>query len=509
MKHKIILAIGMVAILITGESCKKWLDELPINTVTEDQAWQKGSDAEGAVAAAFAIFRRALSGLTKADTPATTRNGEWGDYFFWGDGRSGDWITPNNDSDWEAWFENHLLQRSELEPLTNWRLYYRAIEQCNLVLEKVPDITDGLTDERKKQLLAETRFLRALAHFYAARIWGDVPINLTARNVTPLGREPLNSVMQMVVEEVNIAIPDLPWKYEGTRKESMSRGTKGAALALKAHASMWLKDYQTASNSVKEMIGSNVFKLVPIERFRELFDKGETEEVVFEMYYDTKKGEYADYYGHIMTFFLTNPYTSRTNLSLGVGRSKVLEVYPDYARDGSDRRVAEFFQSIDFSVSGNELRPILPDPLANGEREIMFAKFRKIKDLTYNVMEAPVPIFRFADVLLLKAEADARLGNISDALENLNAIRARAGIPLFTRDDQATVIEEVLEERRRELFGEFHRAYDLARLGRLHEFNPGVTAQGEKEGAGFVPVSDEAFANNPNMEQTLFWQFNK
>lgn len=495
--------------MLTTESCKKWLDELPINTVTEDQAWKTGSDAEGAVAVAFAIFRRGLSGLTKDDTPATTRNGSWGDYYFWGDGRSGDWITPNNDSDWEAWFENHLLERSELEPLTNWRLFYRAIEQCNLVLEKIPEITTGLTAERKKQLLADARFLRALSHFYAARIWGDVPINLEARNVKPLGREPLSVVMQMVVDEVNIAIPDLPWRYEGTIKESMSRGTKGAALALKAHASMWLKDYQGASDAVKEIISSNMFKLVPIEGFRELFDAGESEEMIFEVYYDTKKGEYADYYGHIMTYYLTNPYTSRTNLTLAVPRSKIMEIYPDYVRDGSDKRVPAFFQSIDFSVSGNELRPVLPDPLANGERAIMFAKFRKVKDRSYSLMEAPVPVFRYADVLLLKAEADARLGNVAAALENLNAVRSRAGIPIFTRDDQPIVIEEVLEERRRELIGEFQRSYDLVRVGRLHEFNPNVTAQGEKDGAGFVPVSDEAFANNPNMEQTYYWQFNQ
>ena len=53
------------------------------------------------------------------------------------------------------------------------------------------------------------------------------------------------------------------------------------------------------------------------------------------------------------------------------------------------------------------------------------------------------------------------------------------------------------------------RVYDLVRLGRLHEFNPYITAQGEKDGAGFFPVSDEAFANNPNMEQTYYWQFNQ
>ncbi|MBX2923902.1 MAG: RagB/SusD family nutrient uptake outer membrane protein [Chitinophagaceae bacterium] len=507
MKNKIIIAVLIIA--LTGESCKKWLDELPINTVTEDQAWQKGSDAEGAVAAAFAIFRRALSGLTKDDTPSTTRYGSWGDYYFWGDSRSGDWITPNNDGDWNAGFQNHLIQRTELEPMTNWRLFYRTIEQCNLVLEKVPEITEGFTEERKKQLLADARFLRAMAHFYAARIWGDVPINLSARNVEPLGREPLNKVMQMVIEEVSIAIPDLPWEYGGTKKASMSRGTKGGALALKAHACMWIKDYEGASNAIKEIMASNIFRLVPIDGFRNLFDQGESDEIIFEMYYDLKKGEYSDYYGHIMTYYLTNPYTSRGELSLAVPKSKILEIYPDYARDQSDKRVPAFFESIDFSVSNSELRPVFPDPLQNGERAIMFAKFRKVKDRTYNLMEAPVPIFRYADVLLLKAEADARLGRVNDALENLNAVRTRAGIPLFMRDDQPTVIEEVLEERRRELIGEFHRVYDLVRLGRLHEFNEYITEQGEKDGAGFFPVSEEAFANNPNMEQTYYWQFNQ
>src|SRR5690606_27939671 len=117
--------------------------------VTEEQAWKTAADAEGAVAKAFAIFRRALAGLTKADTPATTRNGAWGDHFFWGDMRSNDWITPNNDSDWQAIIENRLLSRTELEPLTNWRLFYRSIEQCNLVLENVPNIEEGFTGNRK------------------------------------------------------------------------------------------------------------------------------------------------------------------------------------------------------------------------------------------------------------------------------------------------------------------------------------------------------------------------
>lgn len=509
MKLKIFLTICLIGITAFMAGCRDWLDQLPMNTVTEEQAWKTAADAEGAVAKSFAIFRRSLAGLTKDDTPATTRNGAWGDHFFWGDMKSYDWITPNNDGDWIAIMENRLISRTELEPLSNWRLFFRVIEQCNLVLENVPGIEEGFTGNRKEELLGEARFMRAMAHFYASRVWGDIPINLKARNVEPIGREPLRDVMQMVVDEVDEILPVLPWEFPGSRKMSASRGNKGAALALKAHALMWLGEYDKASATMAELMASGKFGLVPIERFRELFDRGETEENIFQIYYSAQQGEYSDYYGHIMTYYLTNPYTSRSNLTLAVPRSRILEIYPDYARDKSDKRVPEFFESIDFSVSANELRPVLPDPLANGERQIMFAKFRKRKDMTYSLMEAPIPIFRYADILLLKAEADARSNRLEEALQGLNLVKARAGIPLFEKTDQPLLIEEILEERRRELTGESHRVYDLVRLGRLHEFNPYITARGEREGAGFYPVSDEAFANNPNMTQTLYWQFNQ
>ena len=508
MKNKV-LAIGLVILSLVNTSCEDWLDEEPLNTVTEDQAWKNGTDAEGAVAAAFAIFRRALAGLTKNDTPATTRNGAWGDYYFWGDSRSGDWVTPNNDGDWQASFENRLIERTQLEPMTNWRLYYRAIEQCNLILEIVPGITADLTETRKTELLAEARFLRAMSHFYAARIWGDVPVNLTSRNVEPIGRTPIDEVLQMVITEADLAISNLPWMNKGTRKQSISRGTKGAALALKAHAHMWLEEYQEASDAIQQIIDSGNYRVVPIGLFREVFDRGGSEEMIFELFYDADLGEFSDYYGHILTYYLTNPYTSRSNLSLAVPRSKIMEIYPHYVADGSDKRVPEFFQSIDFSVSSGELRPVLPDPLHNGEREIMFAKFRKVKDRSYNFMDGSVPVFRYGGLLLLKAEADARLNNLQEAMKNLNTIRTRAGIPEFTRDEQLVLIEEILEERRRELIGEYHRVYDLVRLGRLHEFNEFISIEDEEQGGCWFPVAAEAFVNNPNMTQTYYWQFNK
>ena len=101
------------------------------------------------------------------------------------------------------------------------------------------------------------------------------------------------------------------------------------------------------------------------------------------------------------------------------------------------------------------------------------------------------------------------MGNTDKALVNLNIIKQRAGIRDYVFTDDESFIEEILEERRRELIGEQHRVYDLVRIGRLHEFNSFITVEDENIGAAFYPVDPEAFVNNPNMTQTLYWQFNK
>ena len=165
---------------------------------------------------------------------------------------------------------------------------------------------------------------------------------------------------------------------------------------------MWLEDYKGASEAIDLIVQSGTFKIVPIELFRELFDEGNSEEMIFEMFFDAKLGEFSGYYGHILTYYLTNPYTSRTNLSLAVPKTKILEIFPEYELNGSDKRVPEFFQSIDFSISSNQLRPVFPDPLHNGEREIMFAKFRKIKDRSYDQMDGVIPVFRYAEYCCYK-----------------------------------------------------------------------------------------------------------
>ncbi len=501
--NNIYIKITMCLVLVVGmfSSCNDLLEQEPINTVSQKLFWRNSNDVQLAVSSIYSIGRSALEGLNKGDVPSSARHNEWGDYFVYGDMRSGDWITPNGDSDWQNLIENNLRAFPALRDLQNWRLFFRVIEQCNLVIDRVPGIQYDITEEQKTQAIAEAYFWRGFIYLYMVRIWGDVPLNLVPENVDPLPREDKNTVLDQAIEDLEFAEANLPKEYliDGVpdRCETKSRATKGAANAVLAHCYMWKGEYENAVAAVDKIQKSNVYTLLPATSYREIFDDGCSDEGIFEIFYSFETGETQDYYGSALTWFFIRPFTPRGELSAAIPKSTIQEMYP-YANDA---RVAAFFMSI----GGPPNFEVLPDPLANEEDEIMFAKYQKRKDQQY-LYDNNIMLFRYAGLLLLRAEASARLGNSADALTHLNMVRQRAGIADFSIAVEEALIEEIMAERRRELVGESHRFYDLLRTGTLHKFTQFITKEDEERGAGFWPVNDEAFVNNPKMRQNQYWQ---
>ena len=498
------IKISIFFLLMLGviTSCNDILEQEPINTVSQKLFWRNNNDAQLAVTSIYSILRSSLDGLTREDVPTSARNGAWGDYMIYGDSRSGDWINPaDNDNDWKNIFANNLRAFPQLRDLHNWRLFYRVIEQCNLVIENVPGIPQNITEEEKKLAIAHAHFVRGFVYFYIVRIWGDVPLNLKPENIEPLGREDKTVVLRQAVEDLKLAEADLPEQYflDGVqdRCTTKTRATKGAANAVLAHTYMWLEEYQNAVDAIDKIQKSEVYRLLPVEDFRELFDEGCSDEGIFEIFRSTETGEDVGYYGSQVTWFYVRPFTSRQEGSFGIPKTRILEAFTDL----SDKRIPEFFMSI----GPPPLYEINPNPLANDENEIMFAKYQKAPNFTYQ-FDHNVMLFRLGGLLLLRAEASAKLGDAADALLHLNMVRERAGIPDYTNTNPDLLLDEVLQERRRELTGESHRFYDLVRNGILHKFTGFVSAEDEKNGAAFWPVADEAFLSNPHMTQNPFWE---
>lgn len=491
-----LLTVGIVS------SCGDILDQEPINAVTQKQFWRNSNDAQLAVTSIYSILRNSLSGLNRTDVPTSARGSSWGDYMIYGDSRSGDWVNPaDNDGDWKNIIANNLRSFPTLRDLHNWRLFFRVIEDCNLVLENVPDIVSNISEEQKKQAIAHAHFVRGFVYFYMVRIWGDVPLNLVSENIEPLGRTDMNIILEQAAEDLRLAVVDLPVQYlvDGVpdRCKSKTTGTSGAANAVLAHVYMWQGKYAEAITAIDEIEKSDVYRLLDTEEFRELFDDGCSDEGIFEIFYSFETGEDIGYYGSAVNWFFIRPFTSRENGSFGIPKTKIQETFTDL----TDKRIPQFFMSIG-PEPGYEINS---DPLANDENRVMFAKYQKAPNFSarydHNIM-----LFRYGGLLLLRAEASARVGDTSDALLHMNMIRQRAGLSDYTITDQDALVAEILQERRRELVGESHRFYDLMRNGILHKFTGFVSEDDEKNGAAFWPVADEAFLNNPSMTQNSFWE---
>lgn len=492
----LLLTLGVVS------SCHDILNQEPINAVTQKQFWRNNNDAQLAVTSIYSILRNSLSGLNRSDVPTSARGSAWGDYMIYGDSRTGDWVNPaDNDSDWKNIIANNLRAFPTLRDLHNWRLFYRVIEECNLVLENVPGIAQNITDEQKKLAMAHAYFVRGFVYFYMVRIWGDVPLNLESENIEPLGRTDMKIILEQAADDLRQSLEDLPAQYfsDGVpdRCKSKTTATSGAANAVLAHVYMWQGEYAKAVEAIDQIQKSEVYRLLDTEEFRELFDDGCSDEGIFEIFYSFETGEDIGYYGSAVNWYFVRPFTSRENGSFGIPKSKILETYTDL----SDKRIPQFFMSIgpepDYEINSN--------PLANDENRIMFAKYQKAPNFTarydHNIM-----LFRYGGILLLRAEAAARIGDTADALLHMNLVRQRAGLDDYTNTNQDQLIDEILQERRRELTGESHRFYDLMRNGILHKFTGFVSEDDEKNGAAFWPVADEAFLNNPSMTQNSFWE---
>ena len=124
-------------------------------------------------------------------------------------------------------------------------------------------------------------------------------------------------------------------------------------------------------------------------------------------------------------------------------------------------------------------------------------------------MEGNRVYWRLADLILLRAECRAHLG-MPEAVNDLDRIRTRAGLAGYTGStEKKTLLREIFNERDRELFGESRRYYDIIRNGYVRDELQGnyVTLKEEdiKNGALYLPVSQQASYKNPLMKQNIYW----
>ncbi|NRB48368.1 MAG: RagB/SusD family nutrient uptake outer membrane protein [Saprospiraceae bacterium] len=472
MKRTILLAFFCLCFF----SCEKdILEKKPIIGATEENFYKTADDAVSAVNGAYAALQFEL-------TPAGHFRWFWGDIF--SDDSTTGGSGPNDQPDLQA-LENFqgLTDTEYLE--AEWAADYEGIYRANIVLERVPAIE--MDTDLKNRVLGEAKFIRAWFFYNLVTLFGDVPLvdRVLAPSEYNIPRTPATEVWALIEQDLTEAIADL-WPRSQYGVEDLGRITKGAAQGLLLKAYMYQSRFAEAEGIANDIIASGEYQLVA--DYSQLFtEAGENnEESVFEIQYmNASGGNWGRNNANEGTF--TNVFQRARGQFEGFGFNLPTQDFVDeFFKEGFEdpRLSATVFRVGDFMGDRGQFTKE-----ATGYPHEYYSK----KNFNNKSEEAPFGdpnpnggtndrVIRYADVLLMHAEAAFHNGKEAEARSSLNLVRKRVNLDAITRSGQP-LLESIYHERRVELGLEGHRYFDLIRTGRA----PAVLGPlGFKEGVNEV-----------------------
>jgi len=401
-------------------------------------------------------------------------------------------------------FENFTYTSSD-EPIRGWySTLYIAIKRANIVIENAPDIE--MDDALKERLIGEAKFLRALTYFYLVRGYGGVPIVTETSPERIVPRSAASEVYDLIETDLLDAIPNLPERSDYPAAD-LGRVTRGAAKGLLTKVYLFQNEFSNAVNIGMEVINSGEYSLEP--DYEQVFSKsGEFGTgSLFEV--GGKPEGFAEgglQYG--------NTQGVRDSPNRGWGFNRPSWTFLESFEDGDPRRdgsVIFLGETIDGITIGGD--SATPDTTRDGSGNILEIECYNQKVWVPGTgpiesWDSNVRVLRFADVLLMVAEANNELGNTNDALLYLNQIRERARginasvLPDITETGKDALRKIILNERRAELGLELHRFFDLVRTGFAEEFLGPLGFQNNKHELLPIPqseidLSEGALTQNP------------
>jgi hypothetical protein len=483
-----LILIIIPIIIISG--CKKALTEHPKSFVSPSNFFQTADEDEAAVNAVYSVLYDFFSNWQFLEVTDGTSDLMWANVGSTFDGTfSYDPSAPGfGASIWEDGYQGILYANNAI-----YGIAHSPVDTAS-----------------KKSMIAEAKFLRALYYFFLTNTFNDVPywsfpLNTEARvtEVSKLPRKDATAIRDSLIADLQSCANDLPLKQTG---DNTGRITQGAALALLQKIALFNKKWQIAIDAGEQIVQENKYQLLP--NYADIFDTKNNAESIFEIQYDFsisggiqrsqsipsycmpsrhKKGttvydgvdlgtKAATTYGdirptHILVGLYTDSMDTRKNVVLGYGYNG--QVFNLYKTTGMPWLGPKFwYLSVNNLASGKNLRYL-----------------------------------RYADVLLMLAEAYNETGNTTKSLVYLNQVRERAHIPDFVSADQDSLRQVIRDERGWELAGEYQRRWNLIRWGIWYDALK-KTAQDNPNGAPnlkpykqYYPIPENEIIKNENLKQ--------
>lgn len=443
-------------VLILSACSEDFLDDQPLVNNVIENFYKTGNDAILAVNAAYVPLEWEFN---------NTYYNEW----MFGDVVSDDALKGGNGiNDITDLFqlENFTATVSNQILLEFYRAQYQGIYRSDLAIHYIPDIPvdDSVMDQSvKNRLLGEARFLRALYYFRLVRIFGGVPEVTTILDPSEYkqARAPRDSIYNLIYNDLKFAATHL-WLKSRYSVEDLGRATKGAAQALLMKAYLYNQQWDQAKTLGDSIIASGEYDLEPnySNNFTLAGENGI--ESVFEIQYmEEPTSDYGEGNGFTRgTFNIIMQRTRANNQGWGFDHPTA-DLINEY-ESGDPRKAATIYD------------PDADVYLGNGyhSRKYAFEGYT-LQHPTRGPLNYKV--IRYADVLLMYAEAACETNDLADAKDALEKVRnrARAGnssvLPPFPygnySDNQSDLRKAIRHERRVELAMEGQRFFDLVRWG--------------------------------------------
>ncbi|MDX2284965.1 MAG: RagB/SusD family nutrient uptake outer membrane protein [Bacteroidia bacterium] len=515
MKKRTILALFLLVLVtpLANQSCTN-LDEEVFDRLTEENFPQTEEEFIAALGAAY-------TGLYSW--------GNHGGYFSIQEVSSDEVVIPQRGSDWfdgGIWLrmKQHTFNRNENYFNGAWTFCFSGVATCNRLIELFTTLVeDGKVEASfADPFIAELRTIRALYYFWLLDSYGKVPI---VTKFADAEREPASNsrqeVFNFVESELAASVPLLVDAKDGS---TYARFNRAAGLFLQAKLYLNAQVYTgTAKNAEALAACDAIINSGDYTLESNYFDNFKTEnagsrENIFVVPYDQVNArgfnlpQMTLHYGSQSTFNLQqqpwngyctmqefyNSYEDtdlRKNGPTGRGYGNFI-AGPQFTADGATRILDANAEAADpdgqpltFTPEINELAPG-----ALRQAGARIGKFEFAVGATPD-LDNDFPLMRYADVLLMKAEALMRLGRAGEGLPIVNQIRARAGVADFTELNETNL----LAERGREMFYEGWRRQDLIRFGK---FNDPWDFKGASEPFRTVfPIPQDQINANPKLEQ--------
>lgn len=406
--------------IILASSCKSALDVAPQTSISDEVTINNGASAETAVRGMY----RALAS-----------DNYYGVTFQAIGYLSGDNLKRAGSLGIISDFVDHNVKADNGYIANAWLGIFTTINRANHIIEKVSSLPlePTFNQVKKDQLLGEAYFVRALAYFDAARIWGGVPIylkpTLTIKDNQGKSRNTISEVYSQVLSDLKDAELLLP------NTTNRIRATKKTVWALMARVYLYQEEWNEAVTYSTKLIDDTNYSL--IKPFSSFFanNASNTPESIFELAYSANETN-----GH------RNNWLPSTN--------------------GGVRQWAP----------NDAFITLVNNPTIGGNRNSMVSKMANVNEWYSNMYYRnpatdPAFVLRIAEMRLIRAEALAQLDDYDYALLDLNKVRSRADLANSDADplDKEEILLAIENERRLEFAFEPHRFFDLVRTDRAKD----------------------------------------